>query len=44
VSASKKKKLHSEMGWSTTDRIMVRGHDLVEDLIGKVSLDRKSVV
>jgi citrate synthase len=25
------------MGWSTTDRIVVRGHDLV-DLIGKVSL------
>ena len=38
MSASKKKKLHSEMGWSTTDRIVVRGHDLVEDLIGKVSL------
>jgi len=26
------------MGWSTTDRIVVRGHDLVDDLIGKVSL------
>jgi citrate synthase len=26
------------MGWSTADRIVVRGHDLVEDLIGKVSL------
>jgi citrate synthase len=26
------------MGWSTPDRIVVRGHDLVEDLIGKVSL------
>jgi citrate synthase len=38
VSASKKKKLHSDMGWSTTDRIVVRGHDLVDDLIGKVSL------
>jgi citrate synthase len=32
------KKLKSEMGWSTADRIVVRGHDLVEDLIGKVSL------
>ncbi|MDQ6876214.1 MAG: citryl-CoA lyase [Candidatus Dormibacteraeota bacterium] len=26
------------MGKSSTDRIVVRGHDLVEDLIGKVSL------
>ena len=26
------------MGWSTTDRIVVRGHDLVTDLLGKVSL------
>jgi citrate synthase len=33
-----KKKLKSEMGWSTADRIVVRGHDLVEDVIGKVSL------
>jgi citrate synthase len=32
------KKLKSEMGWSTSDRIVVRGHDLVEELIGKVSL------
>jgi citrate synthase len=32
------KKLKSEMGWSNADRIVVRGHDLVEDLIGKVSL------
>jgi citrate synthase len=38
VSASKKKKLRSDMGWSTTDRIVVRGHNLVDDLIGKVSL------
>jgi citrate synthase len=26
------------MGWSTSDRIVVRGRDLVEDIIGKVSL------
>ena len=26
------------MGWSTADRIVVRGHDLVEEVIGKVSL------
>jgi citrate synthase len=38
MSASKKRKLRSDMGWSTTDRIVVRGHDLVDDLIGKVSL------
>jgi len=33
-----KKRLKSSMGSSTADRITVRGHDLVEDLIGKVSL------
>jgi citrate synthase len=32
------KRLRSEMGWSTTDRIVVRGYDLSRDLIGKVSL------
>jgi citrate synthase len=38
VSGSKKKKLRSDLGWSTADRIVVRGHDLAEELIGKVSL------
>ncbi len=33
-----KKRLKSGMGSSTAGRITVRGHDLVEDLIGKVSL------
>src|SRR5579864_5901137 len=33
----KAKQLRSHMGWSTADRIVVRGHDLV-DLIGNVSL------
>jgi citrate synthase len=33
-----RKKLRSDLGWSTADRIVVRGHDLVEELIGKVSL------
>ena len=33
-----KRRLKSGMGSSTADRIVVRGHDLVEDLIGKVSL------
>lgn len=33
-----KKRLKSAMGSSTADRITVRGQDLVEDLIGKVSL------
>jgi citrate synthase len=32
-----RRKLRSDMGWSTADRIVVRGHDLV-DLIGNVSL------
>jgi len=35
---SAKKRLKSRMGSSTAERITVRGHDLVEDLIGKVSL------
>lgn len=34
----KTKPIRSEMGWSTADRIGVRGKDLVADLIGKVSL------
>ena len=33
-----KKKLRSEMGWSTRDRIVVRGKDLVTELLGKASL------
>jgi citrate synthase len=32
------RKLKSDLAWSTADRIVVRGHDLVEDLLGKVSL------
>jgi citrate synthase len=32
------RKLKSELGFSTADRIVVRGHDLVEELIGNVSL------
>ncbi len=32
------KRLKSKMGWSTTDRIVVRGLDLTKDVIGKVSL------
>lgn len=35
--SAKRRKLKSDLGWSTTDRIVVRGHDLV-DLIGKTSL------
>jgi citrate synthase len=31
-------KLRSKLGWSTTDRIVVRGLDLSNDIIGKVSL------
>jgi citrate synthase len=35
--SAKRKKLRSDLAWSSADRIVVRGHDLV-DLIGKVSL------
>jgi citrate synthase len=38
MSGSRRKRMRSEMGSSTADRIVVRGHDLVEDLIGKVAL------
>src|SRR5712692_7968767 len=34
---SKRKRLKSDLGWSTADRIVVQGHDLV-DLIGRTSL------
>jgi citrate synthase len=30
--------IRSEMGWSTADRITVRGQDLCEDLLGKIDL------
>ena len=33
-----RRKLKSNLAWSTANRIVVRGHDLAEDLIGKVSL------
>jgi citrate synthase len=32
------KKLKSDLAWSDADRIVVRGHDLAEELIGRVSL------
>jgi citrate synthase len=32
------RKLKSDLGWSTADRIVVRGHDLADELLGKVSL------
>jgi citrate synthase len=35
--SAKRKRLKSDLAWSTADRIVVRGHDLVE-LIGKTSL------
>src|SRR6202158_1717428 len=38
MSSRPRKKLRSDLGWSTPDRIVVRGHDLAEELIGKVSL------
>jgi citrate synthase len=33
-----RKKLRSQMGWSSPDRIIVRGHDLPNDLLGKIDL------
>jgi citrate synthase len=33
-----RKALSSEMGWSTPDRIVVRGHDLPGELIGNIDL------
>jgi citrate synthase len=38
MSDKARKKLRSDLGWSTADRIVVRGHDLANELIGKVSL------
>jgi citrate synthase len=38
LSGSGRRRLRSDLGWSTPDRIVVRGHDLAEELIGKVSL------
>ncbi len=35
--SAKRKKLRSDLAWSTTDRIVVQGHDLV-DLLGNTSL------
>jgi len=37
------KKLSSQMGWSSPDRIVVRGHDLPNDLLGKIDLGRHGV-
>jgi citrate synthase len=34
----KGRRLRSELAWSSPDRIVVRGHDLAEELIGNVSL------
>ncbi len=33
-----KKPLKSDMGWSSPDRIVVRGHDLTTELLGKIDL------
>jgi citrate synthase len=33
-----RKPLHTDIAWSTTDRITVRGYDLSRDLIGKINL------
>ena len=36
--AKERKPLRSEMGWSTTDSITVRGYDLPNQLLGKIDL------
>ena len=33
-----RKPLRSEMGWSTTETITVRGYDLPSQLLGKIDL------
>ncbi len=33
-----RRKLRSDLGWSSAERIVVRGHDLTEELIGQVNL------
>lgn len=38
MSGKRRKQLRSDLAWSTADRIVVRGHDLVDELLGKVSL------
>ena len=38
MSRKPRKQLRSDLGWSTADRIVVRGHDLADELLGKVSL------
>ncbi len=38
MSGGGRRTLRSDLGWSTPDRVVVRGHDLAEELIGKVSL------
>jgi citrate synthase len=38
VSQGGRRKLRSDLGWSSPDRIVVRGHDLAQELIGKVPL------
>jgi citrate synthase len=35
---SNSKKIQSEMGWSTPEKITVRGYDLASDLLGKIDL------
>jgi citrate synthase len=38
VSRKPRPQIRSKLAWSTADRIVVRGHDLAEELLGKVSL------
>ena len=33
-----RKPIRSQMGWSTADKIVVRGHDLPNELLGRIDL------
>lgn len=33
-----RKPIRSQMGWSTADKIVVRGHDLPNELLGHIDL------
>src|SRR5215472_6189766 len=35
---AQRKKLRSDIAWSTTDRIVIKGFDLCRDILGKLSL------
>ncbi len=38
MSTSKRKSIRTGIAWSDVDRIVVKGHDLRRDILGKMSL------